>query len=185
MASREDIPRPLWPLCCDQPETLTQGDYPRVDFAGNQRGTSSSKHYKIQLMSLSACLAHDGERAGGMVCPSLTASHFLVLLHCCTVDGDGSGVICLRISVQPRGFLQPRGRTYCVPAFWFQDYSGKANTTRKRETALKKMKHFVFWSCLKQKRSRKVNELDLNEAFFFLSVYNTEQPQKAIKLQSK
>ena len=65
------------PLCCDQPEALTQGNYPRVDSmvinAAPRRREQlprQNKHYKIKLMSLSACLAHNDGWAGRSVFPN-------------------------------------------------------------------------------------------------------------------
>ena len=40
----------MGPLCCDQPETLTQGYYPRVDSMAIKRGTSVfPKRYLLVL----------------------------------------------------------------------------------------------------------------------------------------
>ena len=76
------------PLCCDQPETLTQGYYPRVDSIAinasphrREQLPRYNKHYKTteqKLMALSACLVYIDGRLGWFVFPNRT--YFVVLL---------------------------------------------------------------------------------------------------------
>ena len=73
------------PLCCDQPETLTQGYYPRVDspvtesrYPGNMSTT--------KLTSFSACLVHSDGRAGWSVFPC----PFSTFRCCCRVGHEAN-----------------------------------------------------------------------------------------------
>ena len=60
----------VWPLCCDQPDTLTQGYYPRVGSMATNAAPRSREYFTLgkqtnqKPMSLTTYLAHNDVRAG-------------------------------------------------------------------------------------------------------------------------